>query len=275
MEYIIFNDSIIKKTEATIPFDDRGYYFGDGIYEVIRIYNTKPFALDAHLQRLTESAQKLELPLPQSQETIKSSILTLIEKNQLLNGSLYIQITRGAEPRNHLYSRETVPTMIAFCQPLSKTINEQATVWLEPDIRWLRCDIKSINLLGNVLAKRKAADHQCDEAILHRDTILTEGSSSNIFLVNDEVLYTHPATNLILNGITRQIVIQLAKNNGFEVIEEPFPYEVLEHADEAFLTSTMVEIQPIKQVKGEMNISLPVGPVTKKLQQLFQKERNH
>nr|WP_231686836.1 aminotransferase class IV [Bacillus sp. JCM 19034] len=170
-----------KKAEASIPLDDRGYYFGDGIYEVIRIYNTEPFALDEHLNRLKESAKKLDLPLPKSLEKIKESMLALIEKNKLVNGSLYIQITRGCEPRNHLYSRETTPVMTAFCQPLPKTINEHATVWLEPDIRWLRCDIKTINLLGNVLAKRNAADHHCDEAILHRDTILTEGSSSNIF----------------------------------------------------------------------------------------------
>ncbi|MFA9457260.1 D-amino-acid transaminase [Halalkalibacter sp. AB-rgal2] len=273
MEYIAFNQTMIKKEELSIPFDDRGYYFGDGIYEVIRLYNGKPFALDDHLTRLIESAEKLDLPT-QQRDSIKQTILTLIEKNKPIDGSIYIQITRGSEPRNHLYSRETKPTVLGFIQPLPSKTKSEARVWLEPDIRWLRCDIKSINLLGNVLAKRKAADHGCDEAILHRDTVLTEGSSSNVFLVKDQVLYTHPATNLILNGITRQIIIRLAKEHGLDVIEEPFPYEVLEHADEAFLTSTMVEVMPITEIEGEMNVTLPIGSITKKLQMLF-KEQVH
>lgn len=271
MEYVLINQSILPKEEAHININDRGYHFGDGIYEVIRIYEQKPFALDLHLSRLASSAEKLDLPLPCPLEELKVLLLALVEKNSINNGTIYFQVTRGVAPRNHLYSRETKSTLTAFTQELAsdKQLEDGIQVWLTPDIRWLRCDIKTINLLGNVLAKREAADNQCQEAIMHRDRILTEGSSSNLFLVKDHVLYTHPATNLILNGITRQIVIQLAKNDGIDVIEEPFPFDVLEHADEAFITSTSMEITPINQVKGELTTTIPLGPVTKRLRNLF------
>lgn len=273
MEYVLINQSILPKEEAYININDRGYHFGDGIYEVIRIYDQKPFALDLHLSRLASSAKKLDMPLPYPLEELKVLLLALVEKNSITNGTIYFQVTRGVAPRNHLYSRETESTLTAFTQVLASDKQlDGIQVWLTPDIRWLRCDIKTINLLGNVLAKREAADNQCHEAIMHRDRILTEGSSSNLFLVKDHVLYTHPATNLILNGITRQIVIQLAKNEGIDVIEEPFPFDVLEHADEAFITSTSMEITPINQVKGELTATIPLGPVTKRLRDLFRKQ---
>jgi D-alanine transaminase len=272
MEYIIQNETLIPKNEATIDIDDRGYYFGDGVYEVVKVYEGNPFAMDEHISRLTASLKKLDIPLPFSLDKLVELIHRLVEKNAIDNGLVYFQITRGAEPRNHLYSRKSAPVFTAFTQAAQ---NNQATqengidVWLTDDIRWLRCDIKTINLLGNVMVKREAADNNCHEAILHRNGTITEGSSSNLFLVKDKVLYTHPATNLILNGITRQLIIDLAKRHDYSVVEEPFPVDVLEHADEAFISSTSVDITPIKTVKGQLSTSFEIGPVTKDLQAKF------
>ncbi|WP_227938511.1 D-amino-acid transaminase [Alkalihalobacillus deserti] len=272
MEYIIQNQQLLPKKEASINFEDRGYYFGDGIYEVIKIYNGQPFAMDHHLKRLQSSAKKLDITLPYAEEKITELLMKLLNKNAVVDGFLYFQITRGVEPRNHLYTRNSPAVFTAFTQAaqnLEETQKNGVNVWLTDDIRWLRCDIKTINLLGNVMVKREAADHQCHEAILHRNGMITEGSSSNLFLVKDQVLYTHPATNLILNGITRQLLIDVATKHNYSVVEEPFPVEVLEHADEAFITSTSVEITPIISVKGQLATTFEVGPVTKDLQTKF------
>ncbi|MCM3762731.1 D-amino-acid transaminase [Alkalihalobacillus oceani] len=273
MTYILQNADLVQKETAHLHIDDRGYYFGDGIYEVVRVYDGVPFAKEAHLTRLEESSAKIDMTLPYSGEDLIDLLDKLLEANELVNGLVYLQVTRGVEPRNHLYTKNCKPVLTAFTQPLPKKTAPQTaavSVWLTDDIRWLRCDIKTINLLGNIIAKKEAADQQCQEAIMQRDGLITEGSSSNLFLVKDQVLYTHPATNLILNGITRQVVIDLAKQSGYEVVEEPFPVDVLEHADEAFLTSTTMEIAAIRQIKGQMDTSYEPGPVTKDLQEKFQ-----
>ncbi|ARK31417.1 D-amino-acid transaminase [Halalkalibacter krulwichiae] len=272
MDYIIYNQELVPRSEATIQFDDRGYYFGDGIYEVAKIYEGKPFAMDLHLKRLRSSAEKLDMAFPFSETTMTELLLHLLQKNNVKNGLIYFQLTRGVEPRNHLYTRKSIPVFTAFTQPSQDLKDMQKNgidVWLTDDIRWLRCDIKTLNLLGNVMVKRESADNGCQEAILNRDGFITEGSSSNLFLVKDKVLYTHPATNLILNGITRQVLINLAKKYDYKVVEEPFPVDVLEHADEAFITSTSVEIAPIKSVRGQLSANFEVGPVTKDLQNKF------
>lgn len=264
--------SIVPENEAVIQPNDRSYHFGDGVYEVIRVYKSGPFELEAHWDRLFESAQKLDIQLAVASDELTQLTTQLIEKNQLTDGCVYVQVSRGASPRNHLYTREESPIITGFTMeaPASKQ-QEGIHAWVTDDIRWLRCDIKTVNLLGNIMAKREAADGHCQEAIMHRDGMVTEGSSSNLFLVNDGILYTHPASNLILNGITRQVVIRLAKEAGIEVIEEAFPKEVLIHAEEAFITSTTSEITPIVEFKGQITAQIPIGPVTKKLQEQFSK----
>ncbi|ALA54605.1 D-amino-acid transaminase [Shouchella clausii] len=270
MNHIIVNDSIVPETEAHVSYNDRGYHFGDGIYEVIRIYEGSYFALDAHLDRLYASAEKLDMRIPYQKETLAARLNDYKNTEKIENGSVYVQFTRGAGARNHLYTREETPVLTGFAlpdKPMQASQEKGVSVYVTPDIRWLRCDIKTINLLGNVLAKRKASDHDCAEAVLYRDEAVTEGSSSNLFLVNNETLYTHPANNLILNGITRQEIISIAKNMGIDVVEEPFPKEVLAHAEEAFITSTSIEITPVHTFKGDVVATLSVGPVTRKLQQ--------
>lgn len=218
----------------------------------------------------------MDMPISLDKEELASLLHKLVDKNQISDGIIYFQATRGVSPRDHLYEREDEPVFTGFTKKLSAENPLQKTgvaVWLTDDIRWLRCDIKTINLLGNVFAKREAADHSCQEAILHRDGIITEGSASNLFLVSNETLYTHPATNLILNGITRQLVIEIARENGYKVVEEPFPKEVIAQADEAFITSTTMEITPVTSVSGQIEATLPVGSVTRALQEAFAKKK--
>ncbi|MDV2685125.1 D-amino-acid transaminase [Alkalihalophilus lindianensis] len=272
MDYVLKQHDILQRDEASIDFNDRGYHFGDGIYEVVRTYNGTPFALEEHLDRFYESAKKLDMDLAISRETLISLINQLISKNQLKTGIVYLQVTRGVQDRNHLYSREISPVLTGYVASLDRkheVMQNGIDLWLTKDVRWLRCDIKTINLLGNIMAKREAADQDCHEAIMHRDGTVTEGSSSNLFLIKDETLYTHPATNLILNGITRQVVIKLAKQAGLNVVEEAFPIDVLAIADEAFITSTTMEITPVRSIKGDVDASIHVGPLTKKLQEAF------
>ncbi|WP_100404775.1 D-amino-acid transaminase [Bacillus solitudinis] len=273
MNYVLHHNEYVKDSEVNIDIQDRGYNFGDGIYEVIRVYEQRPFTLDMHINRLIQSAKKLDFSLPIHAETLKKQLAGLVNRNQLKDGIIYVQMTRGISPRNHLYQRNEQPIITAFTQQYTK--DESLTkkgidVWITDDIRWLRCDIKTINLLGNVMAKREATDHNCHEAILHRAGTVTEGSSSNIFVVKESTLFTHPATNLILNGITRQLIFELAKQSNLRIKEEVFSVEQLHQAEEAFITSTVMEIMPIRSINSDIKKTLEIGPITRKLQALFQ-----
>ncbi|OOE10747.1 D-amino-acid transaminase [Fictibacillus arsenicus] len=272
--YVLYHDQIIKSGSIPVDPEDRGYLFGDGIYEVVFVYDRKPFAFNEHFERFEQSANKIELAMPYDVSTFKHLTEELITKNNIVNGMVYIQMTRGVAPRNHLYERNMQSVVTGFAKSVSLDSIEMSQsngiqTYLTEDIRWLRCDIKSLNLLGNVMAKRKAADFDCQEAIQHRDGTVTEGSSSNVFIVKNGTLKTHPATNLILNGITRQIVLKLAKKLQISVIEESFSVDELIDADEVFITSTTMEVTPVVQLKGNKEQSYKIGPVTAELQKQF------
>lgn len=271
MEKVLFNGKIIDRGKASFSFDDRSMYFGDGVYEVIRVYSGHPYKLEMHLQRLQRSADELDIPYSiKEKQSLKKSVSELIDTNGLTHdGYVYLQLSRGAAARDHLYERHIEPFIFAFTKEMEKPTAQQEqgiAVYLTEDIRWLRCDIKTVNLLGNVLAKRQAADHDCSEAIQHRGDTVTEGSSSNLFIVKDGQLITHPADNLILNGITRQVVIDLAEKQGLPVSITPFSTDELLEADEAFITSTINEITPITEWRGTKHGMLKIGSVTKQLQ---------
>ncbi|MBY6035873.1 D-amino-acid transaminase [Fictibacillus nanhaiensis] len=275
--YVLYHDQIIKNGALSVDFEDRGYLFGDGIYEVVFVYDQKPFALNEHFERFIQSAAKLELVLPYDLQTFKELTQQLISKNKVHDGMVYIQMTRGVAPRNHLYERDMQSVVTGFTKSVSlNTIAESQSngvqTYLTEDIRWLRCDIKSLNLLGNVMAKRKAADFDCQEAIQHRDGTVTEGSSSNVFIVKNGVLQTHPANNLILNGITRQIVLKIADKLQIPVLEESFSVDDLLRADEVFITSTTMEITPVIKLKGASDQTYKIGSLTKQLQKQFKEQ---
>jgi D-alanine transaminase len=275
--YVLYHDQIIKNGSIPVDVEDRGYLFGDGIYEVVFVYDSKPFAFNEHFDRFVQSAKKLELAMPYDIPTFKHLTEELITKNNVVNGMVYIQMTRGVAPRNHLYERNMQSVVTGFAKSVSLDSIAQSQsmgiqTYLTKDIRWLRCDIKSLNLLGNVMAKREAADFDCQEAIQHRDGVVTEGSSSNVFIVKDGTLKTHPATNLILNGITRQIVLKIAEQLHVPVLEESFTVDELKEADEVFITSTTMEVTPVVKLKGEQEQTYKIGPVTTEFQKHFKKQ---
>jgi D-alanine transaminase len=271
---ILFQDNFIAREDAKVDIEDRGYQFGDGIYEVIKVYNGKPFTFIEHMKRLERSADELHLSLPYSVQQIEENILELIEKNQLVNGHVYLQITRGVSERVHNFPERSTSMLVAYTKEAGRPIKQHEhgikTV-LTDDIRWLRCDIKSLNLLGNVLAKQKAKDQGAVEAIFHRGETVTEGSSSNLFIVKDGIMYTHPKTNLILHGITRDVCIQLANNLDVQIVEKAFTIDELLQADEVMITSTTMEITPVVKVDEQDIANGYPGEVTKRLQVEFNK----
>lgn len=276
MAKIIFNGEIIDRSQVNIDIEDRGYQFGDGIYEVIRVYDGKLFTKEEHINRLYESAEKISINIPYEKKNLIEKLEELVEINELGTGIIYLQVTRGHFPRMHGFpTSEVAPTYVAYTRemPIAQDLMDEGVKGLLfEDIRWLRCDIKSLNLLGNILAKQKAAEAGCYEAIQHRGEEITEGSSSNVFIVRDNCLITRPASNLILNGITRQVIFKLCKENGIDYKEEVFTINDLNSADEVFISSTTSEVMPIVQVNDQPISSGNPGPVTKKLQQLFKKE---
>lgn len=262
--------------DISISPDDRSVYFGDGIYEVIRIYSGKLDAFEGHLERLYRSAEKISLNLPIDKKELQAMLEELVRMNHFTDdGILYVQFSRGTAPRVHKFPGEDVaPSWFAYLKqanrPLEIMRRGEPSV-LAKDIRWLKCDIKSLNLLPNVLASQKAAASGCREAILFRDEAhVTEGASSNVFIVKNGILRTHPADSFILNGITRQRVINLAKDAGFEVREEVFGVNELLEADEVFFTSTIYEISPVISVGGRtIGEGIP-GEITRRLQEAYE-----
>ncbi len=270
----LHNLTITDYQDATIHPDDRGYYFGDGIYEVFRIYNGRLFQEDAHLVRLARSAAELRIPLPYGLPEITGLLYKLLEEDPVEEGILYMQITRGVAPRGHAFPPEgTQPVLTAYCKPLPRNrdkITGGIRIVSVPDIRWLRCDIKTLNLLGNVLAKQEAVERGADEAVLHRSGTVTECSSSNIMMVKNGTLWTHPADNLILPGITRQVVLEQARALGIPVQEAAFSLEELYNADEVLITGTTTEVTPVILIDETPIAGGQPGPITRQLQREYQ-----
>ncbi|WP_349410645.1 D-amino-acid transaminase [Pseudalkalibacillus sp. SCS-8] len=269
---ILVQDKLMEQKELHIGMEDRGYQFGDGIYEVIRIYNGCFFGMDEHLTRLERSARELQMSLPYAKDLLKKRLEDLAAVNNVKDGQVYLQVTRGVAERTHHFPDHADGVLIAYTKEAPRPYQKMADgigVITTEDIRWLRCDIKSLNLLGNVLSKQKAKDAGCDEAILIRDGIVTEGSSSNVFIVKEGELVTHPADNLILNGITRNVLFKIAEESQLNVVEKKFGMDDLLNADEVMITSTTMEITPVVTIDGKPVQDGKPGPITKRLQEKF------
>ncbi len=271
------NGSICDISEAKVPLEDRGFFFGDGVYEVIKIYNGKPFYLFPHLKRLQNSTSAIEIDLPYTIEEIEKNIADLIEKSECQNGYIYMQITRGCAERDHLPPADIKPSMIMYVRefnaPASVLDNfKPASCITLPDERWLHCNIKSVNLLPNILARKKAAKAGAVEAILYRPGgVVTEGTRTNIFAVIDGKVRTHPESNLILSGITRSIVIDIMRKQKISFLEEAIHVEELKHASEVWTASSGIEIHPISIIDGRTVSEDIPGPVCRHLIEEFQK----
>ncbi|CUS48750.1 MAG: D-amino acid transaminase Dat [Idiomarinaceae bacterium HL-53] len=278
MSLVYLNGEFIRPDQAVVSVFDRGFLFADGMYEVVPFYEGHPLLLERHLARMKRSLQEIDIENPLSDEEWVSIFQTLSEQVPNANAIIYIQVTRGAEfPRTHLPSNTLTPTVMVTASHWvpPATTAQPVRVELLEDIRWHRCDIKSISLLGNIQLKRAAHKAGGFEPILHRAGRITEGASCNYFIVKDRVISTPPADELILAGITREWVLHLAQELGFEVREEAFSVQELMQADECFLSSSTREVQPVGGI-GEHPIAHgKIGPVTEQLAQAFRESRPH
>ncbi|MET1030251.1 D-amino-acid transaminase [Domibacillus tundrae] len=268
------NGKVISSSDPVLPIDERGHQFGDGVYEYIRIYNGRAFMMDEHMDRFFKSAEAIKLNLGQTREEIIAVVDDLIGRSGLSDCDVYMQATRGIAPRNHLFPN--VPASISMTvkpfRAMDETLRENgAKVKLLPDERWQNCWIKTLNLLPNLLAKQEAFEAGAFEAVLVRDGIVTEGSSSNIFLVKDGKLITPPATKHILHGITRIAVLSIAAELDIPVEEKEFAPDFIFEADEAFLTSTGIEIVPVTSADDRAIGDSKPGAVTTKIYEAFMK----
>jgi D-alanine transaminase len=254
--------------EAKVSIEDRGFQFGDGVYEVIRTYKGRPFSLDAHLARLDRSATALELTQPYSRAEWTDHILEGITRAAYPEAKIYLQVTRGVAPRDHAYSEEATPTVVMTVRefhPLERSI--QATgvdAMTTEDIRWGRCDIKSVNLLANVLARQQVKQARVFEAILVDAGLVTEGAVSNVMVVKGTVV-TAPEGSRILSGVTRAVVLGLALSEGLPIQERFVSQADLYGADEIFLTGTTVEVLAVIRVDGKVIGDGRPGPITQRL----------
>ena len=268
-ELTYFNGEFVEPGSKCVSLDDRGYCFGDGVYEVTRVFDGRCFAFSYHQDRLYRSMRFMDIPVKMRPEDLQELHEIMIEQSGITDGYIYLQITRGVEPRHHAYDRSKLePTMYMYIRPIKEDLSklgEGVKAISLPDERWLNVDIKTLNLIPNILAQTKAEKKFAYSAVLFRDDICTEGATSNVFAVKDGILYTHPANNLILKGITRQLVA------GVSVIEKEFDREFVENADELFFTDTIGGIIPITTFDRKPVGNGQVGPVATKLRAGYEK----
>ena len=268
-EIVYLNGRFVPYEQALVPVEDRGNLFADGVYEVIRFYGGHPFVMKAHMERLARSAREIRLPAIDVAALTEAG-LEAVRLNRVEDGSLYIQVSRGPAPRNHAFPPDPKPTVFMIARPLARpdrSLVERGVACISvPDIRWMRCDIKSIGLLPNVLAKQQAKEAGAYEALFVRDRIVTEGTSSNVFAVRGGELITHPDGGHILPGITRRLILAIAKEEGIPVVEEPLRAEELGSVDELLISGTTTEVMGVVSVDGKTIGDGRPGPVTKRIQ---------
>jgi D-alanine transaminase len=271
------NGEYLPRASATVSVEDRGFIFGDGVYEVWRVINGRLFETERHLARLAFGLRELRIDTPDivREEMLLEVADRVLRDSGLSNGeaSLYVEVTRGAAPRAHAFppagTKPTVFVMANRLTPADALRERGAAAITMPDIRWLRCDIKTIQLLPNVLAKQAAAERGATEAIMIRDGIVTEGSHANVLAIFNDALHTHPLTNHVLPGITRAVILELARSLGIEVVEKAFTQSELYEAQELFIVGTTTDVMPIVRVDDRtIGTGMP-GQTTKRLSQAY------
>ncbi len=265
---VFLNGEFLPIREAKVSVLDRGFLFGDGVYEVIPAYGRKLFCFSEHMQRFDESLAAIRLSSPYSHSQLQEIFERLIESSEEENQYLYCQITRGAaENRDHTFPKDVTPSVFAMSSPFKTPYPEdyekiggiQCITY--PDNRWLRCDIKAICLLANILARQTAVDEGMSESIFIRDGFVTEGAATNLFIVKDGSVITPAKNHLILGGITRNLVVQLLHTHHITVEEKDITVEAFECADEVWLTSSTKEIMPVTRVDKKLVGNGNIGPL--------------
>ena len=274
MPIVHLNGRNLPAEEACVPVLDRGFIFGDGVYEVIPVFGGHPFRLDEHLQRLENSLSEVRIPSPHTRGEWTALIRNLIDANSGGDQSLYLQVTRGPAARDHALPEHPAPTVFAMSNPLRPPAPEILEQGIEAitldDIRWSRCHIKAISLLPNILLRQTALDAGATEAILIRDGQATEGAASNLFAVLDGELRTPPKGPRLLPGITRDVILELAAANGIPHREADIRAEDLAHASEVWVTSSTREILPVTTLDGKAVGNGRPGPVFRRMYDLYQ-----
>jgi D-alanine transaminase len=274
MNNAYLNGQFLPLAEAKVSALDRGFVFGDGVYELVPVYSKKPFRLGDHLRRLQASLDAIRLANPHADDAWHELILRLVAQETALDQSVYIQVTRGVAPRDHAFPEDTAPTVFMFTQPLVTATAEQKAAGVcavtAVDNRWQRCDIKAISLLANILLRQQAIDAGCAETVMLRDGFLSEGAASNIFVVKDGVLRAPPPSRLMLTGITYDVVLELAQAHGIPHEVRAIAEAEERAADELWMSSSTKEIMAIVTLDGApVGTGVP-GPLAQRMDALYQ-----
>jgi D-alanine transaminase len=277
METVYLNGQNVPREQAVISPDDRGFLFGDSVYEVVRWYGGYFFDMEGHMNRMRRSLNATRI-LWQDVDSMPEIAEKLIHENNLGDGCslVYIQVTRGAAPRNHAFPDPAVPPTVYISvrrQSMDTLLWERGiAIAPTPDPRWNRCDIKSTALLANILPYQDAHDNGFAEVCFIRNGFVTEGAHSNIFFVKGDTVFTHPESNSILSGITRKNVISIAAENGIKLVEEAVAGDMIPYVNEAFITNTSGEVIPVIRIGDQTIGNGTPGDITKKLQRLFREK---
>lgn len=273
-EIVYLDGEFVPYSQARLPVEDRGLNFADGIYEVVRVVGGRLFHIEDHLARLEHGIRALEIPLDRTLASIAEAMAETARRNGVVEGTVYLQLTRGVALRKHGFPETARPTLFMLARPFTgRTPAERAGVACitVPDTRWALCEIKTTGLLPNVLAYERARRAGAYEAIFVRDGVITEGAHTSVFAVLRGVVYTHPIRN-ILPGVTRAMILDYLKKTGSDAREEPVPLPRFREADEIFITGTTTEVLPVVRLDGRQVGSGVLGPVTGRLADWYQGE---
>ncbi|MBA3504980.1 MAG: D-amino acid aminotransferase [Betaproteobacteria bacterium] len=273
-QIVYLNGEFMPLTDAKISVLDRGFIYGDGVYELVPVYAGQPFRMPHHLQRLQRSLDGIGLANPYGAKRWEALLGDLIGKNPWPNQGVYLQVTRGVAKRDHAFPAGATPTVFMMSNPLATPTAEQVTrgvaVVTAEDNRWHRCDLKTISLLGNVLMRQLAADHGAVETVMFRDGFLTEASASNVLIVKGGTIVVPPKDNHILPGITYDATMEFARETDIPVEIRAVPKDEALAADEMWLSSSTKEVLAITTVDGRPFASGAPGPVFRKVWETFQ-----
>jgi len=273
-QIVYLDGNFIPLDQAKVSVLDRGFIFGDAIYEVIPVFCGKPVRFEEHLTRLNNSLNSVKIKNPHSAKKWLSILQELISNNNSnTNLSIYLQITRGVAPRNHNFPDNITPTVFIMANPLTaldqSILENGVSVVTMDDIRWQYCQIKTTALIANILLRQQAVEKNAVEALLIKDGFVTEGAASNVFIIKNNIIYTPPKTNNVLPGITRDLVVELATELKLDVREEPIPELLLNSADEIWLTSSTKDILPVTKINNKNIGNGKPGPLWNKLHLAF------
>jgi D-alanine transaminase len=271
---VFLNGRLLPVEQATVSVLDRGFIFGDGVYELVPVYSRVPFRLEEHLARLERSLGETRIRNPYARTQWRAHIYALIDAQPFEDQAIYFQVTRGAAKRDHAFPANVEPTVFMMSNPLvnpqSAQVEKGASAVSAQDYRWLRCDIKSISLIGNCLLRQLSAETGAAETILFRDGKLTEASASNVFIVKRGLIVSPPKSNLILPGITYDVVVELARANGLPLEFKDIAEAEVRAADELWVTSSSKEVLAIVELDGKRIGDGRPGPVFRRMFQLYQ-----